>query len=72
MRVFFHLMDGTETIGDEEGVEVSDLDEARTQALNAIREIRASDAARDWGAWRLEASDQAGSLLFSLDLGAFH
>ena len=72
MRVFFHLMDGTEAIGDEEGVEVSDLDEARTQALNAIREIRASDAARDWGAWRLEASDQAGSLLFSLDLGAFH
>ncbi len=72
MRVFFHLMDGTETIRDEEGVEVSDLDEARMQALDAIREIRASDAARDWGAWRLEASDQAGSLLFSLNLGAFH
>jgi hypothetical protein len=72
MRVFFHLIDGTEAIRDEEGVEVSDLDEARTQALDAIREIRASNAARDWGAWRLEASDQAGSLLFSLSLRAFH
>jgi len=72
MRVFFHLVDGTETIRDEEGVEVSGLDEAQTQALHAIRELRASDAARDWGAWRLEASDQAGSLLFSLNLRAVH
>lgn len=70
MRVFFHLVNGTQTIWDEKGVEVSDLDEARTQALNAIREL--SDAARDWGAWRLEASDQAGSLLFSLNLRAVH
>ena len=72
MRGFFHLMDGTETIRDEEGVEVLDLAEARTQALAAIREIRASNAAREWGAWRLEASDQAGSLLFWLILRAFH
>ena len=72
MRVFFHLVDGTETIRDEEGVDVSDVDHAETQALHAIRELRASDAARDWGAWRLEASDQAGSLLFSLNLRAVH
>ena len=69
--VFLHLMDRTEAIQDEEGVEASDLDEARTHALNAIQEIRASDAAREWGAWRLEASDQAGSLLFSLNLRTF-
>ena len=72
MRVFFHLIHA-KTIPDDQGVEVSDLDEAKAEALNAIRELRAKDAAaRDWAGWKLEASDERGSLLFSLRLDASH
>jgi hypothetical protein len=40
MRCYFHLVNGHETIPDDMGVEVSDLDDAKTQALIAIHEIR--------------------------------
>ena len=73
MRVFFHLKDASETIRDEEGVEVSDLNDAKAEARNAIQELRENDAAaRDWAGWKLEASDQEGALLFSLRLNASH
>ena len=73
MRVLFHLMDESETIRDEEGVEVSDLDEAKAEARNAIQELREKDAAaRDWAGWKLQASDEKGALLFSLRLDASH
>ena len=44
MHVFFHLKDGNETIGDVTGVEVSDLEEARTEALRAVAEMRRGGA----------------------------
>ena len=73
MRVFFHLRHASETIRDEKGVEVSNLDEAKAEARNAIQELREKDAAaRDWAGWKLEASDEKGSLLFSLRLDASH
>jgi hypothetical protein len=72
MHVFFNLVNGTESIGDEEGVEAANLDDARSQALATIREIRANDPAssRDWVGWRLEAVDQNGRLLLAIDLDA--
>jgi hypothetical protein len=70
VRVYFHLKYGSETIIDREGVEVSDLEEARVQASAAIEELRQEDwlAAQSWSRWRLEASDEGGQLQFSLDL----
>jgi hypothetical protein len=70
MRVYFHLKGGAETIPDLNGVEVSDLEEARVQASRTIEELRQEDplAAEDWSGWRLEATDGRGRALFSLDL----
>jgi hypothetical protein len=74
MQVYFSLRDGSETIPDGEGVEVSSVEDAKTEALRAIREMRGENetAARDWDGWKLEASDDKGALLFTLRLDASH
>jgi hypothetical protein len=69
MRVYFHLVSGSETIRDEEGVEVSRVD-AEPEALKVVREAQANGAdLGDSAGWRLEARDEGGALLFSFDLG---
>ena len=74
MRVYFNLANGSESIRDEEGVVVSDVDHARAEALSAVGDLRGEKGAEppDWIGWRLDASDQEGTLLFSLDLGFLH
>ena len=74
MRVYFHLMDGSEAIPDREGIEVPSLDDAKTEALKAIREMgrEQNTGKRDWAGWRLVASNSEGTQLFTLDLGTFH
>jgi hypothetical protein len=70
MRVYFHLVSGSETIRDEEGVEVSRVEDARAEALKVVREAQGNGAAlRESAGWRLEARDDGGALLFSFDLG---
>ena len=72
MRVYFHLQNGTGMIRDGEGVEVSDLDAAKAEALNAISDVRGGvgSEAHDWAGWKLAVVDEAGALLLSLDLDA--
>ena len=70
MRIFFHLVSASETIQDEEGVEVSRVEEAEAEAARIVREAQGNGAARRESAgWRLEARDGSGTLLFSFDLG---
>ena len=73
MQVFFNLVNGSDSIPDEVGREAAYLEEARSQALAAIKESRRDDPAsfEEWQGWRLAAVDQAGRLLFSIDLQAF-
>ena len=40
MRCFFHLLNGDDTILDDQGLEIADLHEAEVQALMAIQEVR--------------------------------
>ncbi len=70
MRCFFHLVNGQETILDDTGIEVADLETAKVQAQKAIRELRQEygAASEDWSGWRLDIECPAGSLLHSLDL----
>jgi hypothetical protein len=70
VRVYFHLRSAQDEIFDPEGLEVSDLQEARVQAIRAIEELRQEDpsAARDWSGWTLTVADGSGVVLFSLDL----
>ncbi|MXQ11771.1 DUF6894 family protein [Microvirga makkahensis] len=70
MRCYFNLVSADETIIDDEGVEVRDLDQAWAQALKAIAELRAEADGEliDWDNWQLEATDPSGKVLFSIRL----
>jgi hypothetical protein len=70
MRLYFHLVDGTEMIRDEDGIEVADVDVAKAEALNTIREMRGEQEAFDWAGWKLAVADESGALLFSFDVSA--
>jgi hypothetical protein len=51
MRCYFHLVNSHEERVDDEGIEVSDLQDATSQALVAIADIREGAS---WRGWRLE------------------
>ena len=70
MRLYFHLLNGTETIRDEEGIEVTDLDTAKAEALNAIRDMQGEQKPHDWASWSLAVADESGAQLFLFDVGA--
>ena len=75
MRCFFHLVNGYNTLLDDTGIEVSDLEIAKDHARMAIGELQQEDngAAADWRGWRLNIACPEGSLLHSLPLQAvFH
>ena len=67
MHVYFHLKDAHEVIRDTEGVEVSDVQEARVHAVRAIEELRQQEG-QHWSGWTLAATDAAGQILFTVDL----
>ncbi len=71
MRLFFHLVSKHETIPDLEGVEVDDICEALTAALDKWKEFRQNHpfAVQHFSAWTLRVSDAGGAVVFSLDLG---
>ena len=70
MRVYFHPKDSSEMIHDFKGVDVSDVEEARAEAMRAVEELSQEDAAAaaSWSGWSLQAADMSGRVLFSLDL----
>jgi len=70
MRCYFNLISDEETMIDDEGVEVRDLDQAWAQALKAVMELRAEAEGEliEWNRWRLEATDINGNVLFSINL----
>jgi hypothetical protein len=72
MRYFFHLVSASETICDEDGLELPYPDEARLVALSAIEELQQEDpgAVEDWRGWRLTVVEASGALVFSIALDA--
>jgi hypothetical protein len=71
MKCYFNLVNGSEKILDQDGVEVRDLNQAQKQALKAIEELREEDvaSASDWADWSLEVTDSSGTVLFLINLG---
>jgi hypothetical protein len=71
-RYYFHLTDGHKVIADDVGVGVADLEEARGEAIKVLSEFRRqrSEADADWRGWRIEVTDAAGSIAFTIDLGS--
>jgi hypothetical protein len=70
MRCHFHLVTSHEEILDEDGIEVSDLEDAKAHALSAIDELTReyAGAIEDWSGWRLDIVDPEGRLLHSIQL----
>ncbi len=70
MRCYFHLVNGHETILDENGVEVADLATAVEMALHAIDDLKdeALQPGGSWQGWTLDIVDPTGRILASIPL----
>ena len=72
MRCYFNLVRSHRTIMDEEGLDVANLDEARTFAREAVAEMVQDGVAEiaRWRGWELEARDASGTVLFTMGFDA--
>ena len=72
MRCYFKLVSSDQTITDEEGLEVADVEEARTFARQAGREMAQDGVAEiaHWRGWQMEAQDASGTVLFTVGFEA--
>jgi hypothetical protein len=70
MRCYFHLVNGQDELIDGEGVEVLDLQSAKSQALMAMSELQqeCGDTLEDWSGWHLNIVGFEGGLLHSFPL----
>jgi hypothetical protein len=70
MRCYFHLVNGQDQLIDGEGVEVSDLHNAKAQALIAISELQRESVRIDeeWDGWCLHIHSTEGTFLLSIPL----
>lgn len=70
MRCYFHVVSPHESIFDEAGIEVTDLQAAEAEALRAIKDIREEDGEADevWQGWQLQVADGSGHVLLCLPL----
>jgi hypothetical protein len=69
-RLYFNLIRTDDAIPDREGVEVDDVRHAKATAVAMVDELRQEDtsAAQEWSGWMLNVSDDAGRVLFAIDL----
>ena len=72
MHCYFNLVSAHETIVDDEGLEVADLDEACTLAREAVAEMIRDGVGElaHWRGWELEARDASGAVLFTIGFDA--
>jgi hypothetical protein len=68
MHCYFNLVSSHRTITDEEGLEVADMEEVRTFAREAVREMVQDGVAEiaHWRGWEIEARDASGTVLFTV------
>src|SRR5215213_1523660 len=72
MRCYFNLVSSHHTITDAEGLEVADVDEARSFAREAVAEMAQDGVAEiaHWRGWEVEARDALGTVLFTMGFDA--
>ena len=72
MRCYFNLVSSHHTIIDNEGLEVADVEEARTFAREAVAEMVQDGVAEiaHWRGWKMEARDASGTVLFTMGFDA--
>jgi hypothetical protein len=66
-----HLVNGSDEILDPGGIEVSDPESAKVQALQAVSELQGElgEMIEDWSGWHLNIVCPEGTLLYTLPLG---
>jgi hypothetical protein len=72
MRCYFNLVSSHQTLTDDEGLEVTDVEEAHTFAREAVTEMLPEgvvEIAR-WQGWEVQARDASGTVLFTMSLDA--
>jgi hypothetical protein len=69
-RLYFDLVNSHESLPDRDGIEVVDVRHVKATVVEMLGELRQEDAssAQDWSGWTLNVSDDAGRVVFSLDL----
>src|SRR5215203_4120260 len=72
MRCYFNLVSSDHTIIDEEGLEVADVEEARTFAREAVTEMVQDGVAEiaHCRGWQMETRDASGTVLFTMGFEA--
>ncbi len=72
MRCYFNLVSSHHTVTDDEGLEVADVEEARTFAREAVAEMVQEGVAEiaHWRGWEMEARDASGTVLFTMGFDA--
>lgn len=70
MRCHFNFFTGDSVLIDDVGVEVPNIQYARTEALQAIQEVSQDmrDFGFDWSAWTLSVTDSDGQVLLTVPL----
>ena len=70
MRCYFHLVNGHTTLTDDEGLEVSDFENAKVEALVAVSELQREHDGfiEDWSGWHLHILCNDGTLIHSFPL----
>jgi hypothetical protein len=71
-RLYFDLVNTHDSMPDREGIEVDDVSQAKAAIVAMVDELRQEDAstAQEWSGWTLNVSDDAGRVVFSLDLNS--
>ncbi len=72
MHCYFNLVSSHHTIIDNEGLEVADVEEARTFAREAVAEMVQEGVAEiaRWRGWEVEVRDASGTVLFTVGFDA--
>lgn len=67
-RYFFHIMNGR-AILDDVGLELTDMDQVRTEAIRAAGQML-SDGQHSWKgkAWQMIVTDTDGTIVFGVNL----
>ena len=72
MRCYFNLVSSHQTLTDDEGLEVTDVEEAHTFAREAVTEMLQEGIVEiaHWQGWEVQARDASGTVLFTMGFDA--
>jgi hypothetical protein len=69
-RYYFRLTDGTQTLGDAEGLDLAGEAAAREEARLFARDLAAGKLMneRSWSGWMVETADESGQAIDSVPI----